>query len=81
MAKATVNLGDEIEVHLKADEVRDHYGVPGSPVWTSYENDEIESLEILGIDVTQKDISKSLWNHIWEMAADEADQGKLWESE
>jgi hypothetical protein len=51
---SSFTIGEEeffITVTFEANPVRDSYGVPGSPVWTSYDDCEIDwPVEVDGVD-------------------------------
>lgn len=44
----------EVYVTLSGHAVRDHYDVPGSPVWWTIEDVKIENIEINGVSYTSK---------------------------
>lgn len=46
--------GLEITVWVSARAVQDDYGVPGSPTWTSFEDLELDEIEISGVCWTGK---------------------------
>jgi hypothetical protein len=71
MAMATVST-DCITVVFEANLVQTDYGVPGSPVWDEVEDVEIDSLEILGVEVDPKTLPTALVNAILRLA-DEAE--------
>jgi len=49
-----INGGLEVYVTLSGRPVKDHYGVPGSPVWWTIEDVRIQSIEINGVTYTSK---------------------------
>jgi len=77
-AKALVNFED-VSVWITATPELNHYDVPGSPVWIEYVNPEIDSLEIMGIDVDPLKIPKDLYEVILSEAMDTVEDD-TWES-
>jgi len=59
MAQATYNT-EEMTIVFSADMDRNDYGVQGSPVWYEPTNIEVDTVEILGVDVDPKCLPKDL---------------------
>jgi len=68
-AYATVHTED-ITAVFSATLVRDHYGVPGSPVWMSPEDIKLESVTILEVDVLPKSLPPALEDAIYDLIDD-----------
>lgn len=64
----TTFRGEQMTVIFSGTAVRSDYGVPGSPVWEEIDDIEIQSLEILGIEVDPGDLPKSLQTAIIELS-------------
>lgn len=62
--------GDQITAQFNGRAVKADYGVPGSPVWEEVEDIEIQSLEILGIEVNPSDLPNALQTAIIELSDD-----------
>ena len=52
--------GEEVEARFSASAVQTDYGVPRSPVWTEFEDIEIEEVTILGVKVDPKALPPDL---------------------
>ena len=70
---ATLEI-DNITVQLSANPVLDSYGVPGSPEWITFEDMQIESLEILGLEVNPNALPSALVSEIYQQASDWIDE-------
>ena len=64
-AQATVNY-DDIQAVFSATLVRDHYGVPGSPVWFTPEDITLEEVTILDVTFSGKKELDTLPNKLVE---------------
>lgn len=62
--------GEEIYATFSGTPISNDYGVPGSPVWTTIEDIEIDSLEILGISVDIDALPIPLQERILELSDD-----------
>lgn len=71
-ASTTYWYDDNTKVVFTATMVRDHYGVPGSPVWWTPENITIEEVEIGDEIFSEKQLPKKLVDDLYELA-DEID--------
>ena len=80
MPTQTVKFTIECEVEIKADAVLDDYGVPNSPKFYSYENEDFANIyiDIGGDRVLLKDIPKGLRDTLWDHMVDNIDE-RAWE--
>lgn len=67
--------GDQITATFNGRAQKDDYGVSGSPVWDVVDDVEIQSLEILGIEVDPAVLPITLQTAIIELSED-----LIWES-
>jgi len=74
--QATVNY-DDVQAVFSATMVKDHYGVPGSPVWWSPEDITLEEVTILDVTFSGKKeldtLPDKLVEALYEMITDEAE--------
>jgi len=64
--------GEDVDVLFSASAVHTDYGVPRSPVWTEFEDVEIEEVTILGVKVDPKVLPPDLVDAILALS-DEVD--------
>ena len=77
-----VDFSVEVKARMSARMVKDHYGVPGSPVWWSPQDIEFADMTVTIADVEGKvaELPKALRDHIEALAADWADDSDGWEA-
>ena len=75
---ATLAL-DDIDATLSATATKDSYGVQGSPEWITLEDMRVESIAILGVDVSPKALPDTLIAKVFELADEYLDESN-WES-
>lgn len=63
-------VGEEMTVFFTASAYQSDYGVPGSPTFTEFEDVEIEYIEILGVEVKEKDLPADLINALTELSSE-----------
>ena len=66
---ATLSI-DDIDATLSATPVRDSYDVHGPIEWTTFEDMQVESIAILGVDVDPKALPKELLANVCDLADD-----------
>lgn len=62
--------GEEMTVIFKGRPVQSDYGVPGSPTFTEIDDIEVQTLEILGHDVSFQELPNTLQASILALADD-----------
>lgn len=77
----TISIDLELSIDLHATMVKDHYGVPGSPVWQTDTDHEFGSthVEIMGVKVALSSLPKELQDALLEECIARADFDK-WEA-
>lgn len=77
-AQTTVNY-DDVQAVFSATMVQDDYGVPGSPVWWSPEDIELEEVTILGVTFSGKKELDTLPDKLVEALYEMVDDIEEWE--
>ena len=80
MASKTAEIIITVQARVDAKMVRNHYGVPGSPVWYEPENMVLDPrIEIEGIEIDIDSLPDKLQNLIQEMCFSDVGDEHGWE--